>query len=99
MRSSPCRQPGRIADAKTHARRSPPLPAGPRIGDEAAFPKLFQGAVAMTNTSIREQSGRPGAPAQPRPPARAGTSLFVNGHFPRRRGLVLAVSTLIGFLL
>ncbi|TDB73095.1 hypothetical protein E1165_18385 [Micromonospora sp. KC723] len=29
----------------------------------------------------------------------AGTSTFVNGHFPRRRGLIVALSVLAGFLL
>ena len=27
------------------------------------------------------------------------TSMFVNGHFPRRRGLIIALSTFAGFLL
>lgn len=35
----------------------------------------------------------------PRTPVRVGTSTFVNGHFPRRRGLVALLAVLGGFLL
>ncbi|GIH97065.1 hypothetical protein ACFFMN_39575 [Planobispora siamensis] len=41
-----------------------------------------------------ETLGRPAAP-----PAAAATSVFVNGSFPRRRGLIILVGSLVGFLL
>ncbi|WP_433496314.1 hypothetical protein ACQP1K_15050 [Sphaerimonospora sp. CA-214678] len=33
------------------------------------------------------------------PAAPAATSIFVNGHFPRRRGLIVLLASLVGFLL
>ncbi|GAA2678407.1 MULTISPECIES: hypothetical protein [Actinosynnema] len=42
---------------------------------------------------------RPTADRSPAPVPDTGTSLFVNGHFPRRRGLVLLLSSVAGFLL
>ncbi|QFZ20718.1 hypothetical protein [Saccharothrix syringae] len=42
---------------------------------------------------------RTGTDQSPPLPADAGTSVFSNGHVPRRRGLVLLVSSVVGFLL
>ncbi|WP_043617736.1 hypothetical protein [Nonomuraea candida] len=49
----------------------------------------------MAQTSSKPPSSRP--PVEP--VDRPATSLFVNGHFPRRRALVVGLSALAGFLL
>ncbi|WP_243710564.1 hypothetical protein [Micromonospora sp. KC213] len=51
-------------------------------------------------TQTHRSPRRPDAPVPIRLDApQAGTSTFVNGHFPRRRGLIVALSVLAGFLL
>ncbi|RGC67147.1 hypothetical protein C5N14_20335 [Micromonospora sp. MW-13] len=51
-------------------------------------------------TQTHNSPRRPRVPVEIRPDAgREGTSTFVNGHFPRRRALIVLLSVLGGFLL